>query len=197
MTKEELRGFWEKARAICEEIIVCCKADGKYFKDEIKVNQHNIPIDIAKKYHNDYFAYNVSREVGEKYINQIKYWDGADRILQKNFSPGRGSVMQTMLDTKQFSDIEAEIKWLNYKKHELKEEKTRLSRPEGIKAGIIVFALFSIFCIIIPLLLSPFSTDSLCLAWVLKILIIALFAGGLTGIVIYFVKMFNWKEGSK
>ncbi len=197
MPEAQMREYWEKASSICNEIVSYCKSYDKYNRDEINVNQHNIPIEIAKKYHQDYFAYNVCREVGDKHINQIMYWDGADHILQKNFSPGRGSVMQAMLDTKQFSDIDSEIKWLQYRKKELEEERIRLSNPEGMKMGVVIFALFSLLCIVFPLLLSPFTTNNACTAWLLKLLILVLFAAGLTGIILYLVSLLRWKENKK
>lgn len=194
--EEKLKEYWEKARAISREILDYCKPFGNS-KCTIEVNQHNIPIDIVGKYHKDYFAYSVCREVGDRYINKIMYFDAADQVLQKNFSPGRGSVIQALLDVKQFSDIETDIKWLCYKKKELEEEKSRLDHPKGMRAGVVIFALFSFFCIVFPLLLSPFSTDDYCMAMMLKIVILALFFIGLVCIVFFFGKLLRWKEGSK
>lgn len=63
-----------------------------------------------------------------------------------------------------------------------------------MKSGLVIFALFTIFCIIVPLVFSPFSVNSYLAFIITKIVFLLLFSAGLLAIFTYLVYLLKWDD---
>ena len=66
-----------------------------------------------------------------------------------------------------------------------------------MRAGLILFALFSVSCIIFPLSLVPLCVENYCVFVVCKVAVIAVFSLGLIAIFCYLVFLLNWKDDKR
>lgn len=88
------------------------------------------------------------------------------------------------------------IALLNLQKKQCEEQISTLKKPRGMGLGLLIFALFTIFCIIIPLGCSPFSTDSYKAFIIAKSVFLGLFVIGLIAIFGYLVYLLKWNQDS-
>lgn len=79
------------------------------------------------------------------------------------------------------------IKLLNQRLEDLKN-------PRGMKRGLLVFVVFSIFGVLLPMTLTPFKTDSYPLYLTVKTTVIFLFAGCLLFAYSYFLYLLRWRN---
>ena len=63
-----------------------------------------------------------------------------------------------------------------------------------MKKSLLVFVVFSILGVLVPMMLMPFKTDSLALFWTVKMIVIFLFAGCLGYAYRYFLYLLRWKN---
>ena len=63
-----------------------------------------------------------------------------------------------------------------------------------MKSGLVIFALFTVFCIIMPLAFSPFSANNYRTFIIVKIVFLLLFSAGLLAIFAYLVYLLKWDE---
>lgn len=188
---EKLNPYWEKAIKI-----------GKEYMEEMKLqktpmNGDNIPDALVQKYHDCYFEYELLTLIGEKaernrrkaknsnnlFFNSLKIDDMLTQTKSYFASNGR------------YIDEENNaIDLLSMKKQLLQEQIPALKKPKGMVLGLFIFAAFSIACIIVPLALSPFTTDNLSYYNSVKRVILILFFAGLGGIFAYLVYLLHWKQ---
>ena len=186
ISKEAMQPHWDRALEI--------HADYQKSRNEMNgstdCNEKGIPTAFAVMYADDNFGYTVGCLIA---------------IKLKSIEIGYPTFMFEKKPIFALSDLakerkgvlEAELRDIAISKEQLEDEKKRLTKPEGMKTGLVVFALFSLLCIVFPLSLSPFSTDNACTAWLLKLLILVLFTAGLTGIIRYLVSLLRWKESKR
>ena len=94
-------------------------------------------------------------------------------------------------------DLELELKWLKYQRKQLLDEKQTLIKPKGMSAGLAIFAFIAVFCIIIPLLLSPLEVNDYCIFLWYKYSAIFAFTVGLLSIFLYLLMLLKWKNDQK
>ena len=156
ITLDDLKPYWEKAVNIFRRFLTAARS-------RTSLNDDNVPISLAQELKEDNFGYTICKEIAD--------------VCNRNASPHiiRASKMPRLtpkwyndnLDT--INSNEQKIKSLEFSKQQLTEREKSLREPEGIKIGFLIFALFSVLCIVAPLAFSPFSTDSYCLFVWLKI----------------------------
>ena len=192
ISKEDITPFWGKALTLKKELdVVFYQRYGK----EINNNIDEIPVELAQKYSNSYFEYSVLELICKKLSPKNKHQGfGMMPALDPLFiQPITGL---SILEQKRKEELEPDIKWLRYQITQADEEIESLKKPKGMKAGLVIFALFSAFCIVLPLLLSPFTTESVLIAWLLKLWILHWFVAGLIAIFIYLVSLLRWRENA-
>ena len=86
------------------------------------------------------------------------------------------------------------IKWLELQKKQCEARRSSLKRPKGMLLGLVIFALFSLLCIVAPLLLTPFSTESFKYFAIVKCSALVVFATGLFSIFGYLIWLLRWRE---
>lgn len=79
----------------------------------------------------------------------------------------------------------------------MKKTKKSLKNPVGVSNGLNIFGRFSLVCIVLPLILTPFETTNIYLFWFIKLFFIASFSLGLLSTFLYMKKLLNWPKSEK
>lgn len=212
ITKERLKPYWERALSISKEL---CEMGS----DGMQFNSDGLPKDLARKYSNDAFSYNVlfalmrfsekiAREEERRRREELRKNSPLASLVPLSFDESvfRNNIeyIEPLTSTYSYSQNEQEIVkltsdilFLEFQKGQLEKQRKILSQPKGMKTGLIIFAIFAIICIIIPLAMSPWNTESLCTFWLVKSIILILFVVGLVAIFAYLVYLLQWKNNSE
>ena len=190
ITKKDLEPYWNRANNLAGELF-------NSFEGEEKLNEDKIPVSLAKKYSQDHFAYSVFQELMSWIAKQQKKPKTNPLFPQYDFDNIVTKISYVPLNTKRIEDLESELKWLNFQHLQLAEEKKRLSKPRGMKAGLIIFGLFSLGCIILPLILSPLSIETVQAYRMIKVTVLFLFCAGLGSIFLYLAYLLQWEDGDE
>ena len=187
---EDLKPYWNRALNLLGELVNKAKNDSEH----IYLKENNLPKPYATKYSSDDFAYSV----GEIIMKEIKK-QSRDKFSPYNFDVGisYSNNMLSTINDKRISDLELELKWLKYQRKQLLDEKQTLKKPKGMSAGLAIFAFIAVFCIIIPLLLSPLEVDDYCIFLWYKYSAIFAFTVGLLSIFLYLLMLLKWKNDQK
>ena len=188
ISKKDLLPYWNRANNLAGELF-------NSFERKEDLNEDKIPVPLAKKYSQDHFAYSVFKELMDWVAKQQKR-PSTNPFLSNIDLDLITKVSNVPLNTKQIDELESELKWLSFQHLQLVEEKKRLSKPRGMKAGLIIFGLFSLGCIVLPLILSPLSTDNTCFYRMIKAIVLFLFCIGLSAIFLYLVYLLKWEDGN-
>ena len=89
------------------------------------------------------------------------------------------------------------INWLEFQRKQLEETAVSLKKPKGVLCGLIIFAIVSVFCIIFPLILCPFSTPDYYCYIITKTVVLSVFVLGLISIFGYLTWLLSWKQDNK
>lgn len=212
ITKESLQEFWDKALALRQELETSLLSVAEW-------NSDSLPKNIARKYSEDSFSYDVLVELTQ-YMKRLKKDDERRRHEEERRKNPSLSIIgpafdyAKMLDSvaemrptisnwsysqneKDIASLNSDIPQLEFQKKQLEEQRKTLVQPKGMNNGLIIFALFAFFCIIVPLAMSPCYTESACEFWIIKIIILTFFIGGLAAIFVYLVALLQWKNESK
>lgn len=69
-----------------------------------------------------------------------------------------------------------------------------LNNPHGMKKGLLVFVVFTLLGVFVPLALVPFTTDRFTLFVGVKVTVLLLFGGCLAYVYYYLLYLLNWKQ---
>lgn len=201
ISSERLKPYWDKAIALKEQF---CEQVG----NQDALNENYIPERLILAVKEDDFGYEVLLALGKKLKKKIR---AAERAREKASNPfgfavsdisnlefntptisGGGYTYSKNCDAIQ--EQNAAIALLELQKKQCSEQIQALKKPRGMKSGLIIFALFTFFCIIMPLAFSPFSVDNYRLFIMTKISFLILFGVGLLAIFAYLVYLLKWNE---
>lgn len=189
LKQEVMEPFWKTGIRIAKEYIeLSCVGETRYNKD-------NVPVELFLKYQNSYFEYEVCKMVANKTKKALKntkqnsfpYIQPLQEMLDipmKTIYP----VDETLIAQKNES-----INLLSVQKKTLEERASELKKPKGMRAGLIIFAMFSVACIILPLVLSPFATNDLLCYNFTKWIVLIVFCLGLGSMFGYLIYLLRWK----
>lgn len=201
ISSERLKPYWDRAVLLKEQFLECV-AQRDAFNDDY------IPEGLILAVKEDDFGYEVLLALGKKLNKKIR---AAERAREKannpfgivlpdisdyefNTSAISGSGYTYHKNCEAIQEQETAIALLELQKKQCSEQIQALKKPHGMKSGLIVFALFTIACIIMPLVFSPFSVDSYQDFIVTKIIFLTLFSAGLLAIFAYLVHLLRWDE---
>ncbi len=187
---DALAPYWGRALSLLDELASSDINEGEMSP----LNEDDLPKVIAVKYSNDEFAYTVCKKAVKHIIQEHQKTTVHDAILIGEYNIGEIGQVSSALETERMNALKSELSWLEYQGQQLQYEKSRLSKPKGMKGGLVVFALFSILCIIAPLSLAPLIVNDRCVFLIWKISIIAVFTIGLTTVFMYLAYLLKWKE---
>lgn len=184
---DKLQPFWGKAISLIDEL-------GDIFQGtNINFNSDNIPTQLAQKYSSDSFSY----EILEMIIDHLKKQDTKYSIYNVPINMPR-IVGIWYSEAKRTIEVNNNrIKEYDFNIEQLNRKKQSLIIPKGIISGLIIFALFTIASIILPLCICPYLTDNYKTYCVVKYLFIGIFVIGLLAIFIYLIYLLKWKHRKK
>jgi hypothetical protein len=175
---DDLEPLWERAQTIMERFDEHLQNNGYG-----AFNSDWIPVEIAEEYANDIFAY----EICKLYTS----WGLGEHDFEN--TPFRDTGNWYERDSQKALEHTKEITFLRQQKEQYLISLNALKQPTGMKSGLILFALFSLCNIILPLTLSlfrfaePFST----IGAVASIVFLTL---GLVATFFYLAWMLRWKK---
>lgn len=182
---EDLRPFWNRAK---ELLLQYCESIGK----NEELNIHGVPTSIINKYPEDDFAYEVCEAIASEFKKhqnknaRFAFWDhfSTPRIRGKWYSEYEETIKNNTRS----------IEKLDFEEEQIKHKNKYLNSPKGMRKGFVIFAIFSLLCIVAPLVFSPLSTNDYCLFVKYKIIFIAIFIIGLTAIFLYLLSLLDNKK---
>lgn len=181
---DKYRKYWDDA------LVVVQKAKNYFnnnalkeeFKDIARIqlnNMYDLTYDIWEK------VYKLEKKKREK-----SNYGFEPLYAELDFEPfiqttSYSNVMNYRENNRELGAVEANVEWLKKQKESYSQRKKALTKPKGMVEGIIVFILFSILGIIIPMSLMPHaeSQHSVFLKWV----DIVLFIVGIGSVIWYLI----------
>lgn len=188
-----LTPYWDKGVAIAKDFYE------KYTNDDSTVNEDGIPSDLAAKYKRDSFGYTICEELARFIKREYSSSNGlfsASRIIEV-MEPPRIRGAWYFKSQSELQAHSAAIGLLRLQKRQLEARKMALNRPEGMIAGLWVFGLFALICVIAPIMLTPFATENYSCYLTIKLIAIGLFTAGMLAIFIFLVSLMRWKNAKK
>lgn len=177
---EDLKPFWEKAENLMIEYY-------RAIENEEELNQDDIPISLAKKYKKDSFAYEVCEEIAREIKKTTHLTSRFDFIA--NIRPPRITGKWYFENESIIKENNKKLDKLKFEEEQIKQRNRSLNSPKSMNIGFIIFAIFSLFCIVLPLVFSPLTTNCYELFIVIKIIFISVFVIGLTAVFLYLLSL--------
>lgn len=205
VSMETLKPYWDRAVTLKEQFL-------EKLIQRDTLTEDYIPESLLLDVKEDDFGYEVLRALGRKQKEKIRASERASARASSPFGftipdindlvmtdvmadvPVSGYSYQKNCDSIQ--EHKSAIALLNLQKKQCEEQISTLKKPRGMGIGLLIFALFTIFCIIIPLGCSPFSTDSYKAFIIAKSVFLGLFVIGLIAIFGYLVYLLKWNQDS-
>ena len=185
---DALLPFWKQAKEILRTF-----KEMRYSGEE--VNGDDVPVELANNFRNDDFSYAICKKIASYYKRTSRNSSNAsffNPVL--DFESPRVVGLWYGKNVEIIREEENAIKWLELQKKQCEARRSSLKRPKGMLLGLVIFALFSLLCIVAPLLLTPFSTDSFACFAIVKYSALLVFAAGLFSIFGYLIWLLSWKE---
>lgn len=196
---DHLKPYWDRAVTLNEK-----------YREQIDkhdtLNEDCIPESLLLAVKEDDFGYEVLLALGKKQKKKIRALererekinnpfgialpDISDYVVDIPAVTGNGYVYHKNCDAIQEQD--SAIALLGLHKKQCNEQIQTLKKPRGMKLGLVIFALFTICCIIAPLIASPFATESYKAFVIVKAVFLGLFGIGLISIFGYLVYLLKW-----
>ncbi|MGN0384451.1 MAG: hypothetical protein ACI4EX_01050 [Lachnospiraceae bacterium] len=187
--------YWRRALDICEEI---ANLDKEYFSN---TNSDKVPVILAKKYTND-FDYEVCKKIlheieknGRK-KNANTFISATSLIDFDDIVPQQVGIWYHQ-KKEEAEKLELRIEELEFEKKQYEEKKKLIKKPKGMKAGLCIFAIFSVLGVFFPLVCAlidhVYSFGGLCMP------IISLILFGVCTLItfIYLALLLRWKNVDK
>lgn len=173
----ELEPLWKRAQEV-KAFFDSCLQDKTCL-----LNSDMIPVTIAEEYTGDLFAY--------EFCKLYAGWEFGDHDFENE--PFRETGEWYDRDNQKALECTTQMMILEAREKQLTASLNALKKPTGMKAGLIVFASFSFFNIIAPLILTLFSFSGKS-AIVVAAISIMLLTIGLVVTFFYLAWMLKWKE---
>ena len=173
---EELLPYWNKAKKLKE------KFDEQLQKGNCDFNDLMIPVELAEEVDDDGFEY--------LFLGMYARW-GFSEYFEETEYPIYGKWYDNAKKESLNANNQAMILDIEEQRYEM--DLNGLRKPEGMKTGLTIFALFSTLNIIVPLVFSviPLS-DKWCV--IVACCSIGFLGLGLLSTFLYLAQMLKWKE---
>lgn len=172
---ESLLPLWKKAQFYMERFDECLQ------NGNCKFNSDMIPCELAGEHTDDPFVY--------EFLMMYAGWGFSEDIEDM---PPRPRAVWYEKNKEQMLQINMQVAALDIQQQRYEMDLNRARKPKGMKSGLLIFALFSVFNIVLPLFLSvtkiPQEYNS-----VVAYCVVGMLTSGLSVIFWYLAKMFKWK----
>ena len=173
---ETLLPYWNKANTYKE------KFDDRLRKGKCYFNDLMIPVDLLEETGEDSFAF--------RFYKMYARW-GFSEYIEEREDEFRGEWYESVKQESLNANTQAMMLDIEEQRYEM--DLKSLKKPKGMKLGLVIFVLFSIVNIILPLVFSMIPLlDTWCL--IVAFCSIGLLALGLVSTFLYFAQMLKWKE---
>ena len=198
---ETLKPYWDRAVTLKEQFL-------DRIQKHYALTEDYIPQRLLLTVKKDDFGYEVLLELGmelERRTLEAEQARGKPSSPLGFVLPDMSNLVMPSVPVSGYSyrkncdsiqEHKSAIALLNLQKKQCEEQISTLKKPRGMGLGLLIFALFTIFCIIIPLGCSPFSTDSYKAFIIAKSVFLGLFLIGLIAIFGYLVYLLKWNQDS-
>ena len=185
---DALLPFWEQANDVLKKF-----KETRYCGQGL--NADDVPAELANVFRNDDFSYEICKKIASYYKKQSRSsLDTPFAIPIIDYEPPRIVGAWYGKNVEIIREEENAIKWLELQKKQCEARRSSLKRPKGMLLGLVIFALFSLLCIVAPLLLTPFFTESFECFAIVKCSVLVVFAAGLFSIFGYLIWLLRWRE---
>ena len=194
---ESLQPYWETDIAISRRI------QHSMTPGIISVSQlRSLEKESELEYAQDAFSKNVSLIVLNYFEDQFNRSSSSPfsatlRVPNTFFRASIWDRQRYENNTRTIFQLQASLDSLHFQMSQYEKDKKMLKNPVGVSDGLNIFGLFSLICIVPPLILTPFETTNIYLFWFIKIFFIASFSLGLLSTFLYMKKLLNWPEFKK
>ena len=184
---DALLPFWEKANEILKRF-----KEKRYSGED--VNGDDVPVEFANDFRNDDFSYAICKKIASYYKRRSRN-SSAPMFVNPmlDFEPPRVVGAWYGKNVEIIREEENTIKWLELQRKQCETRRASLKKPKGVLWGIVIFALFSLLCIVAPLFITPFSTDSYACFVIVKYGVLFVFTCGLSSVFGYLIWLLRWK----
>lgn len=173
---EILLPLWKKAQFYVQQFDECLQ------KGNCKFNSDMIPCELAEEHTDDPFVY--------EFLMMYAGWGFSDDV-EKMLPRPRAAWYEKNKEQVLQANMQAAALDIQQQRYEM--DLNRARKPKGMKTGLLIFALFSVFNIVLPLLLSvtiiPQEWNS-----IVAYVVIGMLALGLSVTFCYLAKMLSWKK---
>lgn len=172
---ETLLPLWKKAQFYVQQFDECLQ------KGNCKFNSDMIPCELAEEHTDDPFVYEL--------LMMYAGWGFSDDIEEM---PPRPRAAWYDKNKEQVLQANMQAAALDIQQQRYEMDLNRARKPKGMKTGLLIFALFSVFNIVLPLFLSVTAIPQ---EWnsIVAYCVIGMLALGLGVTLWYLVKMLKWK----
>ena len=176
---DELEPYWDDAIALTKRFHIACEKN-------TELNDDNIPCELAAEVKGTYFKYEVCRAVAEQVF---------PTMLPLISAAPTGAWYER--DKQRIANLRIEIASLRIHEEQSREQRKALKKPKGMKLGFLLFALFSLFNIIQPLILSTVPLSTVAEYNIVRFVSIACLLIGLIATFWYLAWLLAWKQGER
>lgn len=174
---DELEPYWDAAIELAKRFHALCETTNE-------LNDDDIPCELAAEVKGTFFDYEVCKAIAEEvYPRRLPRFP--------NMSVNAGAWYER--DKQRIYNLRLEIASLRIHEEQYKEQRNGLKKPKGMKRGLAIFALFSLFNIIQPLILSTVSLTTAKEYNTVRFVSIIFLLIGLIATFWYLAWMLRWK----
>lgn len=194
---ESLQPYWETAIAISKRF------QHSMTPGIISVSQlRSLEKESELEYAQDAFSKNVSLIILNYFEDQFNRSSSSPfsatlRVPNTFFRASIWDRQRYENNARTIFQLQASLDSLHFQMSQYEKDKKMLKNPVGVSDGLNIFGLFSLICIVPPLILTPFETTNFYLFLFIKIFFIASFSLGLLSTFLYMKKLLNWPEFKK
>ena len=174
---DELEPYWTDAIVLARRFHAACKKATEF-------NDDDIPCELAAEVKGTHFDYEVCSAIAEEVFPTR-----LPRLSSVSVTTGAWYER----DKQRISNLRLEIASLKIHEEQCKEQRNGLKKPRGMKRGLAIFALFSLFNIIQPLVLSTIPLGIPAEYNLVRFVSIALLLIGLIATFWYLAWLLKWK----
>ena len=174
ISEDDLLPYWDKAIELARRFQDLCKEPTAY-------SDRRIPVALANEVRGHTFEYEVCSAIAEEVF-------GVTIPMTHTISV---ELYNNAFEKREALDVE--IAALKIHKEQCAKQRNALKKPKGMKCGLTIFSLFSLFNILVPLTLSTVPLKTVAVYNGVRALVIGTLTVGLIATFIYLAWLLHWK----
>ncbi len=184
---DALRPYWSHALGLIEKISVAMH------EENVEFNEDNVPMSLEKSLTPDDFeiVQRIIKKLNKKNRSSSYPFNVMPDIDYDAISDSMSNAnVYYQRRNNKIDDLDMELKFLNKQKKEAVLAKSYFKKPIGMIAGIVILSTFSIFGILLPLIVLMLNMNKV----YVYVIVLIMFAVGLGSVVWYLGNLLKWKD---